>query len=51
MVRQFMVSIPNELIEAARLNGAGEFTVFRRVVLPLSWPVIVMLPIFTFIWR
>jgi alpha-1,4-digalacturonate transport system permease protein len=36
MVRQFMVSIPDELIEAARLDGAGEFTIFRKVVLPLS---------------
>ena len=51
MVRQFMVSIPDELIEAARLDGAGEFTIFRRVVLPLSWPVIAVLTIFTFMWR
>src|SRR5215217_2089 len=51
MVRQFMVSIPDELIEAARLDGAGEFTIFRRVVLPLSWPVIAVLSIFTFMWR
>src|ERR687898_6422 len=46
-----MVSIPDELIEAARLDGAGEFTIFRRVVLPLSWPVIAVLSIFTFMWR
>jgi alpha-1,4-digalacturonate transport system permease protein len=51
MVRQFMVSIPDELLEAARLDGAGEFTIFRRVVLPLSWPVIAVLSIFTFMWR
>jgi alpha-1,4-digalacturonate transport system permease protein len=51
MVRQFMVSIPDELIEAARLDGAGEFTIFRKVVLPLSWPVIAVLSIFTFMWR
>src|SRR5215210_5794001 len=51
MVRQFMVSMPDELIEAARLDGAGEFTIFRRVVLPLSWPVIAVLTIFTFMWR
>ena len=51
MVRQFMVSIPDELIEAARLDGAGEFAIFRRVVLPLSWPVIAVLSIFTFMWR
>jgi len=36
MVRQFMVSIPDELIEAARLDGAGEFEIFRKIVLPNS---------------
>lgn len=51
MVRQFMVSIPDELIEAARLDGAGEFKIFWRVVLPLSWPVVAVLTIFTFMWR
>jgi multiple sugar transport system permease protein/alpha-1,4-digalacturonate transport system permease protein len=51
MVRQFMVSIPDELLEAARLDGAGEFRIFLRVVLPLSRPVIAVLVIFTFMWR
>jgi len=51
MVRQFMVSIPDDLIEAARLDGAGEFTIFLRVVLPLCKPVIAVLVIFTFMWR
>lgn len=51
MVRQFMRSIPDELIESARLDGAGEFAIFRRIVLPLSWPVIAVLTIFTFMWR
>ena len=51
MVRQFMVSIPDELLEAARLDGAGEFSIFLRVVLPLSRPVIAVLVIFTFMWR
>jgi multiple sugar transport system permease protein/alpha-1,4-digalacturonate transport system permease protein len=51
MVRQFMVSIPDELIEAARLDGAGEFHIFWRVVLPLSRPIIAVLVIFTFMWR
>ncbi len=51
MVRQFMVSIPDELIEAARLDGAGEFRIFTHVVLPLSRPVIAVLVIFTFMWR
>ena len=51
MVRQFMVSIPDELIEAARLDGAGEFAIFFRIVLPLSKPIIAVLIIFTFMWR
>jgi alpha-1,4-digalacturonate transport system permease protein len=51
MVRQFMVSIPDELLEAARLDGAGEFKIFWSVVLPLSWPVVAVLTIFTFMWR
>lgn len=38
MVRQFMVSIPDELLEAARLDGAGEMRIFLRIVLPLSKP-------------
>ena len=51
MVRQFMVGIPDELLEAARLDGAGEFRIFLRVVLPLSKPIIAVLVIFTFMWR
>lgn len=51
MVRQFMMSIPDELIEAARLDGASEFAIFRKVVLPLSKPAIAVLVIFTFMWR
>ena len=51
MVRQFMVGIPDELIEAARLDGASELRIFLRVVLPLSRPVIAVLVIFTFMWR
>lgn len=51
MVRQFMVSIPDELLEAARLDGAGEFHIFLRIVLPLSRPIIAVLVIFTFMWR
>jgi multiple sugar transport system permease protein/alpha-1,4-digalacturonate transport system permease protein len=51
MVRQFMVSIPDELIEAARIDGAGELKIFIRVVVPLCKPIIAVLVIFTFMWR
>jgi multiple sugar transport system permease protein len=35
LMRQFILSLPDELLEAARMDGAGEFTIFWRVVLPL----------------
>jgi alpha-1,4-digalacturonate transport system permease protein len=51
MVRQFMVSIPDELLEAARIDGASELKIFLKIVLPLSKPIIAVLVIFTFMWR
>jgi len=48
---QFFRSVPDELIEAARLDGASELQILRRVVLPLSKPLIAVLVIFTFMWR
>jgi len=51
MVRQFMVSIPDELLEAARIDGASELTIFFKIVVPLSKPIIAVLVIFTFMWR
>ena len=40
MVRQYMQTVPNELIEAARVDGAGHWQVFTRVMLPVSAPII-----------
>ena len=51
MARQFFLSIPDELLEAARVDGAGHLRTFRSVVLPLSGPLIAVLVIFTFMWR
>jgi ABC-type glycerol-3-phosphate transport system permease component len=51
MVRQFMLSIPDELLEAARIDGASELTIFLKIVVPLSRPIIAVLIIFTFMWR
>jgi multiple sugar transport system permease protein len=48
MMRQFLKSIPNELLDAARIDGCGEFGVFQKVVLPLALPGIATLIIFTF---
>ncbi|MFT3896323.1 MAG: carbohydrate ABC transporter permease [Thermomonas sp.] len=49
LVRQYARSIPDELIEAARIDGAGELRIFFRIVLPLMGPVLVTLAIFTFL--
>jgi alpha-1,4-digalacturonate transport system permease protein len=48
---QFFRAIPDEVIEAARIDGASELTILRRVVLPVSKPLIAVLVIFTFMWR
>lgn len=48
LFRQFYVSIPEELSEAARIDGLGEFGIYWRVILPLTRPAIASLVIFTF---
>ena len=50
LLRNFFVGIPHELLEAARMDGASEWTVFARVVLPLGIPAIASLLIFQFLW-
>jgi multiple sugar transport system permease protein len=49
LLRQFFLGIPVELSEAAIIDGASEFQIFRRVILPLSKPVLVTVSIFTFV--
>ncbi|GIF77177.1 carbohydrate ABC transporter permease [Asanoa siamensis] len=49
LMRQFLQSIPDDLIEAARVDGAGEFRIFWRVVLPLCRPALATLGILTFL--
>ena len=51
MARQFFIAIPDELLEAAKVDGAGYFRTFWRIVLPLSKPLVAVLIIFTFMWR
>jgi multiple sugar transport system permease protein len=48
LLRQYMRSIPDELIDAARVDGAGEFKIYRKIVLPLSAPALAAVAIFTF---
>lgn len=51
LIRQFMITIPDELMESARLDGASEWRIFWQIMLPLSKPVLVALTIFSFMWR
>ncbi len=48
LLRQYMMSIPDQLLEAARIDGAGEFRIFWSVVLPLCTPALAANAIFTF---
>jgi multiple sugar transport system permease protein len=49
LMRQFLLSIPDDLIEAARVDGAGEWRIFWRIVLPLCRPALATLGILTFL--
>jgi len=48
MLRQFFQSLPNELEDAARIDGAGEFRIFWQIMLPLAMPAVATLAIFSF---
>ena len=48
LIRQFALSIPDSLIEAARIDGASDFRIYRSLILPLCKPVLMTLAIFTF---
>ena len=50
LLRQYMQSIPDELIDAARIDGASEFRIFWQIVLPLSRPALAAMGIFTFMY-
>ncbi|MBF0409662.1 MAG: carbohydrate ABC transporter permease [Candidatus Riflebacteria bacterium] len=49
LIRQYMDSIPKELVEAARIDGATEFQIYHRIFLPLASPIIATSGIFVFI--
>jgi len=51
LLRQYMLTIPDELLEAARMDGAGEFRVYWQVVLPLTVPALTVLTVFSIMWR
>lgn len=49
LIRQFMKGIPDDLLDAARIDGASDFRIFVRIILPLVKPVIIALTVFTFL--
>ena len=51
LARQFMLAIPDELIEAARVDGAGNLRIFFRIVLPLCKPLIAVMTLLTFMYQ
>jgi alpha-glucoside transport system permease protein len=50
LLRNFFAGLPRELLESAYIDGASDFTVFRRLVLPLAAPSLAALAIFQFLW-
>jgi ABC-type glycerol-3-phosphate transport system permease component len=50
LLRQFFLAIPNELADAARVDGANPWQIFWRIYLPLARPALATLAIFTFMW-
>jgi len=51
LLRQYMLTIPRDLIEAARMDKASEWQIYWRVVMPLAMPAIAVLAIFSIMWR
>ncbi len=51
LLRQYMLTIPDELIEAARMDHASEWRIYWRIVLPLTAPALAVLAIFSVMWR
>ncbi|AZP22093.1 carbohydrate ABC transporter permease [Streptomyces aquilus] len=51
MFRQFFLTVPDELVEAARIDGAKELSIFLRIMVPLSRPIMLTLAILSFQWR
>jgi alpha-1,4-digalacturonate transport system permease protein len=51
LLRQYMLTIPDELIDAARMDKASEWQIFWRIVLPLAAPALAVLAIFSVMWR
>lgn len=50
LLRNYIVGLPKEIIESARVDGASDFEIFTRIVLPLSFPALASFAIFQFLW-
>jgi len=48
LIRQYIISIPDSLIEAARIDGANDFYIYWRIILPVAKPILVTMALFTF---
>ena len=51
LLRQYMLTIPDELLDAARMDGASEWRIYSQIILPLSKPALAVLTIFSVMWR
>lgn len=51
IMRQYLLSIPDELLEAARIDGSSEWHIFWRIIIPIAKPAMSVLAIFSFMWR
>ena len=51
LLRQYMLTIPDELIDSARIDGASEWRIYWQIILPLSGPAMAVLAIFSVMWR
>jgi alpha-1,4-digalacturonate transport system permease protein len=51
LLRQYMLTLPDELLDSARIDGASEWRIYWQIVLPLSAPALAVLAIFSIMWR
>ncbi len=51
LLRQYMLTIPDELLDAARIDGASEWRIYSQIILPLAKPALAVLTIFSVMWR
>lgn len=50
LLRNYMAGLPREIIESAKVDGASDFAIFRKIILPLSFPALASFAIFQFLW-